>query len=125
MNSRKKVLIVALCGLDNAYTSAPETLKSYIINEAKIDCKIDIARNAEISDYTPQRIKEYDIIGFSVPYHSDENLRLYEVTLALAESAKNINKNAKIVFGGNYATNVARNIIKNRYFVDYVVRFTG
>jgi len=117
-----KVLIVSLMDLDgDSMATGAEALKSYIENYTDINSEIHIARTAYELLELPCHLKEFDVVGFSVPYQET-----YEVSLKLAQVVKKHNKSVKIVFGGNYATNVAKNIIKNRHdIVDYVVRFAG
>jgi radical SAM superfamily enzyme YgiQ (UPF0313 family) len=50
---------------------------------------------------------------------------MYKESLVIANLIKETNPNVKIVMGGNYATTLAENIIRNQKSIDYVVRFAG
>lgn len=66
---------------------------------------------AEINSFQP------DLVGIS------PNMDTYQVSLELAKLAKN--QNADVVFGGNYATQLAENILKNQDTIDYIIARDG
>jgi anaerobic magnesium-protoporphyrin IX monomethyl ester cyclase len=81
------------------------------------DISVEILDAAVLDSPEIMRRIGADVVGFSI------NLWNYQESLRVAELAKN--RGATVVLGGHHATSVGSNILKNRPFVDFVIRGDG
>ncbi len=71
-----------------------------------------------IDEYSVKNIVNFldgDCVGFSVQYTN------YMNSLKTAKECKEKSPRTKIIFGGPYASNLAKRILHNNWFVDYVI----
>jgi radical SAM superfamily enzyme YgiQ (UPF0313 family) len=83
------------------------------LSETILDMKVEILDNAILSTEDIRRNINADLVGFSV------NLWNYSKSLEMAKIAKE--KGAITIMGGHHASSVAKNILKNRDYIDYII----
>ncbi len=88
------------------------SIASYVSNYVQ-NIDIEVLDNAVMPTDELYRKIDGDIVGISV------NLWNYKKSLTVAKIAKS--KGALVVFGGHHASAVAKNILKNRPYVDLVI----